>query len=292
MRTSARVPIWILLAITVVSFVSAQWNPNHVSINEKHKHIEADSSWLDKRQQEVQRVALDASNKEKVILDLLNTQQRFSASGSGNVAAAETYDGKRAQVQKIGDKGGIATVDGHKAQLRTKEDDTGRHAFLKADGQYDLDTVASGDLKDPAKTSFAATNDRFDFKLNPKTHDNHTGTGTVGFNDKEKGKSGNYAYTITQNGKKTDATISAHDVGGDSFAESLFGRRSEKYHCTAETPGVSQCYDAQGRSVGKVVADKNGNTVVYNDKDVPIGTGSVKKLGPRSYEVCIVTMAP
>ncbi|KAK6026524.1 hypothetical protein OSTOST_07495 [Ostertagia ostertagi] len=178
-------------------------NPNHVSINEEHKHIEADSSWLDKRQQEVQRANCSGCvQQRKVILDLLNTQQRFSASASGNVAAAETYDGKRAQVQKIGDKGGIATVDGHKAQLRTKEDDSGRHAFLKADGKYDLDTVASGDLKDPAKTSFAATNDRFDFKLNPKSHDNNTGTGTLGFNDKEKGKSGNYAYTIYPNRKK------------------------------------------------------------------------------------------
>ncbi|KAK6737071.1 hypothetical protein RB195_019646 [Necator americanus] len=287
MRNSAGVPPAALFLIVFFNGAVAQWDPNHVSINEKRKHIEADSSWLDKRQQEVQRVALDASNKEKVILDLLNTQERFSASASGNVAAAETFDGKRAQVQKIGDKGGIATVDGHKAQLRTKEDDSGRHAFLKADGKYDLDTIASGDLKEPGKTAFAATNDRFDFNLNPATHDNSTGTGTLGFNDKEKGKSGNYAYTITQNGKKTDATLSAHDIGGGSFAESLFGRRSEKYHCTAETPGVSQCYDAQGRSVGKVVADKNGNTVVYNEKDVPIGTGSVKKLGPRSYEAVI-----
>ncbi|KHJ91379.1 hypothetical protein OESDEN_08759 [Oesophagostomum dentatum] len=184
MRISAVVPPWIWLGIFLLQLVTAQLNPNHVSINEKRKHIEADSSWLDKRQQEVQRVALDASNKEKVILDLLNTQQRFQASASGNVAAAETYDGKRAQVQKIGDKGGIATVDGHKAQLRTKEDESGRHAFLKADGKYDLDTVAAGDFKDPAKTSFAATNDRFDFNLNPKTHDNHTGTGTLAFNDK------------------------------------------------------------------------------------------------------------
>uniref|UniRef100_A0A1I7WE34 TAXi_C domain-containing protein n=1 Tax=Heterorhabditis bacteriophora TaxID=37862 RepID=A0A1I7WE34_HETBA len=79
----------------------------------------------------------------------------------------------------------------------------------------------------------------------------------------EKGKNGKYAYTISQNGKKTDATISAHDIGGGDFVENLFGRRSEKYHCT----------------------DKNGNTVVYNDKDVPIGTGAVKKIGPRSYEL-------
>lgn len=49
----------------------------------------------------------------------------------------------------------------------------------------------------------------------------------------EKNKSGKYAYTIKQNGKKTDATLSAHDIGkDDEFAQSLFGRRTEKYHCT------------------------------------------------------------
>lgn len=58
-----------------------------------------------------------------------------------------------------------------------------------------------------------------------------------------------------------------------------------KIKILAETPGISQCYDAQGRSAGKVVADKGGNTVVYNDKDVPIGTGSVRKVNDRSYEV-------
>lgn len=60
------------------------------------------------------QVALDASNREKAIVDLLNTKQRLQASASGNVAAAEIADGQRAQVQRIGDKGGIATVDGHK----------------------------------------------------------------------------------------------------------------------------------------------------------------------------------
>lgn len=38
----------------------------------------------------------------------------------------------------------------------------------------------------------------------------------------------------------------------------------------------------------QVVADSSGNTVVYNDKDVPIGTGTVRKTGPRSYEVCLI----
>ena len=37
----------------------------------------------------------------------------------------------------------------------------------------------------------------------------------------------------------------------------------------------------------KVAADKNGNTVIYNDKDVPIATGQVKQLGPRSFEAII-----
>lgn len=185
-----------------------------------------------------------------------------------------------------------------------KEDGEGKHAFLKADNNLTLDTVARGSLKNPKDTDFLATNEKYDFKLNPASHDNSSGAGTVGFNDKvrpsngwlfsilhlffqESGKKGSYAYTIRQDGKRTEADLSAHDIGTDQFAQSLFGRRQEKYHCTAETPGISQCYDAQGRSAGKVVADKNGNTVVYNDKDVPIGTGQVRKVSDRSYEAVI-----
>ncbi|CAD6196929.1 unnamed protein product [Caenorhabditis auriculariae] len=287
-RSAEAMRLTVTLLLAATSVVVAQLVPNHVAINEKRKRIEADSAWLDKRQQEVQRIALDASNRERVVVELLNQSKQFAASASGNVAAAETFDGKRAQVQKIGDKGGIATVDGHKAQIRTKDDEEGQHALLKADGKYELDTVAKGDLKGPvSQTEYEAKNERFDFKLNPNSHDNNTGDGTISFNDKEKGKNGKYAYTIAQNGKKTDATLSADSVGGSDLEQSLFGRRNKQYHCTAETPGVSQCYDAQGKSVGKVVADKNGNTVVYNDKDVPIGTGTVRKLGPRSYEAVI-----
>jgi hypothetical protein len=62
-------------------------------------------------------------------------------------------------------------------------------------------------------------------------------------------------------------------------------KNCQKIGFLAETPGISQCYDSQGRSAGKVVADKNGNTIVYNDKDVPIGTGSVRKISETSYEV-------
>ena len=120
-----------LRLLLLLGTASAQWSPNHVVLNEKTRHIEADSTWLDKKQQEVQRVgysnsfditlqvSLDAFNKEKVILELLNQKKKFEASAAGNVAAAETWDGKRAQVQKIGDKGGIATVDGHKWEINS-----------------------------------------------------------------------------------------------------------------------------------------------------------------------------
>lgn len=37
-----------------------------------------------------------------------------------------------------------------RAQLRTSEDQQGRHAHLKADGKYELDTVAKGSLKNAA----------------------------------------------------------------------------------------------------------------------------------------------
>lgn len=43
-------------------------------------------------------MGLDASDKEKVLLDLLTERKQLSASAHGNVVAAETSDGNRAQV--------------------------------------------------------------------------------------------------------------------------------------------------------------------------------------------------
>uniref|UniRef100_A0A915Q0Y4 Uncharacterized protein n=1 Tax=Setaria digitata TaxID=48799 RepID=A0A915Q0Y4_9BILA len=277
----------LLLLIELPKVEGTTLAPNHVAIEMKRKHIDADTSWLEPDKNHLQKVSLDASDPEKVILDLINSGKQLSASARGNMAVAES-DGQRAQVQRFGDKGGIAQVEGHKGQIKTKEDNEGHHAFLKADGKYTLDTVARGSLKDPKDTDFAATNERFDFALNPHSQDEHEGTGTLSYTDKEKGKSGKYAYTIKKDNRKVDAYLSADTIqDGDEFSQSLFGRRSEKYHCTAETPGISQCYDAQGRSVGKVVADKSGNTIIYNDKDVPIATGSVQKLNNHSYQAVI-----
>ncbi|VDK71325.1 unnamed protein product [Litomosoides sigmodontis] len=275
----------LLLHIPIVEVATLA--PNHAAINLKRKLIDADTSWLEAEKHDVQKVSLDASNPEKVILHLINSNKRLSASAQGNVAAAES-NGQRAQVQRFGDKGGIAQVEGHKGQIKTKEDDEGRHAFLKADGKYTLDTAARGSLKDAKDTDFVATNEQFDFALNPQSQNEHEGTGTLSYTDKEKGKSGKYAYTIKKDNRKVDAYLSADSVSDeDEFSQSLFSRRSEKYHCTAETPGISQCYDAQGRSVGKVVADKSGNTVIYNDKDVPIATGSVQRINNHSYQAVI-----
>uniref|UniRef100_A0A1I7VGR8 DUF1521 domain-containing protein n=1 Tax=Loa loa TaxID=7209 RepID=A0A1I7VGR8_LOALO len=99
------------------------------------------------------------------------------------MAVAES-DGNERKYNDFGDKGGIAQVEGHKGQIKTKEDSEGRHAFLKADGKYTLDTVARGSLKDPKDTDFAATNERFDFALNPQSQNEHEGTGTLSYTDK------------------------------------------------------------------------------------------------------------
>uniref|UniRef100_A0A915DEC2 Uncharacterized protein n=1 Tax=Ditylenchus dipsaci TaxID=166011 RepID=A0A915DEC2_9BILA len=288
MLSAGQRSLFFVLLVGILGVQVGVWGqnvrPNHVAINEPRKHIDVDSSWLDKTGQQVQQVGLDASDKEKVFLDLLTERKQLLASAHGNVAVAEIAQGARAQVQRFGDKGGLAQVEGHNAQLKTKVDEEGKHALLKADGQYELDTIAHGSLKEASDTDFEARNDRFNFKLDPASHSKNEGQGVLGFEDKEKNKSGKYQYAITQNGKKTEAQLSANDVSKNDYVSSLFGRRSEKYYCTAETPGISQCYDAQGKSAGKVVADKNGNTVVYNDKDVPIGTGSVRKVSDRSYE--------
>lgn len=71
-----------------------------------------------------------------------------------------------------------------RGQIKTREDGEGRHAFLKADGKYTLDTAARGSLKDPKDTDFVATNERFDLVLNPQSQNEHEGTGTLSYSDK------------------------------------------------------------------------------------------------------------
>ncbi|KAI3415973.1 hypothetical protein GPALN_005531 [Globodera pallida] len=297
-------PILLLDSMRFSFGIENPWTPNHAAINEQRKHIDVDTSWTGK-EQKPQQVGLDASDKERAVVDLLTERKQLAVSAHGNVAAAETSDGHRAQVQRFGDKGGLAQVEGHSAQLKTKENAEGRHALLKADGKYELDTTARGS-NETKDSEFEAKNDRFDFRLKPEAQAKEQGHGALSFEDKEKSKSGTYDYAIVHKDKgRVEAQLSAKDVTNrNDLASSLFGRRSEKYFCTAETPGISQCYDAQGKSTGKerkrggggekmnglnfkVVADKNGNTVVYNDKDVPIGTGSVRKVGERSYEAVI-----
>ncbi|KAL3089574.1 hypothetical protein niasHT_030083 [Heterodera trifolii] len=287
-RIAALFPILLFDSVHFSIGIENVWPPNHAAINEQRKHIDVDTSWTGK-EQKTQQIGLDASDKERAVVDLLTERKQLAASAHGNVAAAETSDGKRAQVQRFGDKGGIAQVEGHSAQLKTKENADGRHALLKADGKYELDTMAKGSLNETKDTEFEAHNDRFDFGLNPAAQDKTQGHGTLSFADKEKAKSGTYEYAIVHKSKgRVEAQLSAKEAAKrNDLATSLFGRRAEKYYCTAETPGISQCYDAQGKSAGKVVADKNGNTVVYNDRDVPIGTGSVRKVGERSYEAVI-----
>uniref|UniRef100_A0A1I8C1C2 DUF148 domain-containing protein n=1 Tax=Meloidogyne hapla TaxID=6305 RepID=A0A1I8C1C2_MELHA len=101
-----------------------QWQPNKVAINEQRKHIDVDTRWLEneykeKTGQTIQKVGLYASNKEKAIVDLLSEQKQLSASAHGNVAIAESsVPGQRAQVQKFGDKGGLAQVEGHRQYFR------------------------------------------------------------------------------------------------------------------------------------------------------------------------------
>jgi hypothetical protein len=105
-------PIFLLLIVPVLA---AEWKKNHVEINERRKNIDVDTSWLgEKSEHPVQQVGLNAADKEKVFLDLITEKKQLSASAHGNVAVAETSGGQRAQVQRFGDKGGLAQVEGHR----------------------------------------------------------------------------------------------------------------------------------------------------------------------------------
>jgi hypothetical protein len=102
------------LCVLISVVLAATPPPNHVILNERQKHIETDSAWLDKTGRKVERISLDASDKEKVFVDLLNHNKQLSASAHGNSAGAQIENGERAQVQRFGEKGGLAQAGGHK----------------------------------------------------------------------------------------------------------------------------------------------------------------------------------
>ena len=49
--------------------------------------------------------------------------------------------------------------------------------------------------------------------------------------------------------------------------------------------GESTCVDQNGKQVGKVLADEQGNTVVYNKAGMPIARGQAKKVSDKHYRV-------
>ena len=107
--------VLIIFLISIIHDSAAQIRqPNHAVVDEKRRHIDVDSTWLDKKDKKVQRVGLDASEPDRVLLDLLTEKKQLSASATGNIAAAETSEGQRAQVQKFGSSGGVAQAAGHK----------------------------------------------------------------------------------------------------------------------------------------------------------------------------------
>lgn len=71
-----------------------------------------------------------------------------------------------------------------RAQIKIKEESDSKQAFLKADGNYTLDTVVHGSLKNAEDTDFVATNERFDFALKPNSQNENEGTGILSYKDK------------------------------------------------------------------------------------------------------------
>lgn len=49
-----------------------------------------------------------------MFVNLLNHNKQLAASSHGNIAGAQIEGGERAQIQRFGEKGGLAQAGGHK----------------------------------------------------------------------------------------------------------------------------------------------------------------------------------
>jgi hypothetical protein len=235
-----------------------------------------------------ENVGLDAQRK-KASMTFGNDPRKYGAAGeSGNFGQAiapgtNRRGGKdRASATKFGRHGGAGTAGNVRGLTRNRVDANGnQHADLTANGRTKLDTSANKNGQSRVQ-DFKATGTRHAWETKPNgATTNQKGDGVFRVSDNRKAsKDEFYLYEYKKQGRQDyDAQIAEpqnKNQGGS--VGSLLGRQSTKYRCKAAKVGESICYDQHGRQAGKVVADRQGNVVVYNKQNIPVSRG---KCTPR-----------
>lgn len=205
--------------------------------------------------------------------------EKVAASGKNDRAMA-VHGRQRAQGALVRDgetvKGGNAAQGGNKAAMTNTE----TAAQLAANGQYLANAVNAGN-----NNFNVATQDKQDaasrgrYALASQSLSSSDGAGVV--NAKNSEGASQYKYTMSQT-DGNEGVAELNQVGGGS---GVFDRQVKGWKCTAVKDGESVCRDNNGKIVGKVSVNSQGDASVTDMNGVVIGRGKVNKISEQEYEV-------
>jgi len=213
-----------------------------------------------------------------------NGQQLSASKQSSNNVVVNNGKGATATGTKNGNTHEVKTSGAKGAQTGSMQvakdaQGDGHDIALDANHKQNLDVQAHGAK---SSDSFDASNSAIAASADPTVQTKTEGKGELSVQNKKKSQPEQfYLYEI---GKSADGNGYS---GKLQDKEEGVGRVRKTWLCTGSKVGESVCVDQNGKQVGKVLADEQGNTVVYNKAGMPIARGQAKKISDNHYQVSV-----
>lgn len=210
-------------------------------------------------------------------------EQKVAASGANDramaVAGQQNARGNLVRGEDNKVAGGNVQQAGNQANMKNGEND----AILTANSRYTANAVKNGNDKFNVRTADSENADsRGAYGLNSESLSKNAGNGLIAAKN-TKGQA-QYTYKIDQNAETGQGNAQIDQVGD---ASGVFDRRMSGWKCTAVKDGESVCMDANGKIVGKVISNANGDATVIDNNGVVVGRGRVIKKSEQEYEVVV-----
>jgi hypothetical protein len=272
-------------------------NPVDAAVNSREKQIDTNfnGGWDFKGNKDPrpENVLMDAE-RNRVNMLLKNNREQGVAGASNGFAQAVAPNSKDSKASgslfrdgKDGPVlGGIANTGRQRGRMQNNQVGDDKHANFTS-GKASIDTrVVDFNNKTLGNQhyqgNFVDKRGRVNnLELDPETQSKGNGNGVINYD--RAGQQNNYNYNIKTEGEKTSASL-VDQAGAQS---SLFKRRAAGYTCETEKDGETTCKDTNGQTVGKAVYNENGDTIVYNKRNVIVGRGKAQKLGDEKFKVTV-----
>jgi hypothetical protein len=179
------------------------------------------------------------------------------------------------------DNGGIANQGKNNVRLTNAERNGAKTADMNANSQYNAKAAAVSEDTFNAQTADikdADSRGQFGAKTGLMNDDEVN----ANLNANVKKGSGQYAAKLTQDGSVGQANLDQVGAGSGVLAQ-----RTTGWKCTAEKDGQSNCVDANGKQVGKVITREDGTATVIDNNGLVKGTGKVVKVSDQEYQVVV-----